>query len=162
MSISKYSVDNFPGTYSNRVFVGGAYRGIYLRRLQLISEAVKDAAFTAVNSSEFGIPPGTEREYCETILKQCKFAIFEVTIEAGWWPEFVGASYNHVICLSLYDKRKWAEWKNKKMSRMLTSDKQFKENNFGYLSVRGMQKAVNDFLSKYILASDSNTHSVSS
>ena len=111
-----YSLDKFPGTYSSRVFVGGAYRGIYKHRILRISDAVTDAGFTPINSYEFGIPEHTDRDYCENILKQCKFAIFEVTIEAGWMSEFVEASHFHVICLSLYDRRKWAEWKIKRIS----------------------------------------------
>lgn len=157
MSVNRpYSLDNFPGIYSNRVFVGGAYRGIYVRVLQRISEAVIEAGFTPVNSSEFGIPEDIVRDYCEVILKQCKFAIFEVTIEAGWMSEFRDAYHYHVICLCLYDKRKWADWKIKRMSQMVTSDKLFKENNFGYLNMREMQTAVNAFLSKYRLAAVSN------
>ena len=81
----------------------------------------------------------------KVILKQCKFAIFEVTIETGWMSEFRDAYHYHVICLCLYDKRKWAEWKIKKMSQMVTSDKLFKENNFGYLNMREMQTAVGAF-----------------
>jgi len=153
MSVNKpYSLDNFPGTYSNRVFVGGPYHGIYMRILQRISEAVEDAGFTPINSFEFGIPEGIVRDYCEDIMKQCKFAIFEVTVQAGWMSEFRDAYHYHMICLSLYNKQKWAEWKIKRMSQMVTTDKQFKDSNFGYINMREMQKAVRAFLSKYRLA----------
>lgn len=153
MSVSKpYSIDNFPGTYSNRVFVAGAYRGIYPHRLRRISEAVQEAGFTPVNSSEFGIPEEIIRDHCDIILKQCKFAIFEVTIEAGWMLEFGDARHYHVICLCLYDKRKWAKRRTKGMTRMVTTDSKFKENNYGYLSMRDMETAVIAFLGKYRLA----------
>ena len=143
--MQKYSLDNFPGIYSRRVFVAGPYREPYKIRLSQISETVRACGFTPINADEFGIPLGAERNYCELLLAQCRLAIFEVSIEAGWMSEYEIAYSLRKICLSLWEKK---QWEKMKISRMIRTHEQFVGNNVGYITTRDLQDAVFRFLAE--------------
>ncbi len=140
-SQEKCSIDLSPGNYDNRVFVGGNYQ--FGTVIQQIADAVSGYSFTPIVAACFAIKPGTERESSLKLLRQCKFAIFEVTLDGGYIAELERAlDYNtRTLCL-------WDAWQsdNPRISAMVTSNPVFISNNKGYKTTREKEEAICKFL----------------
>ncbi len=140
-SQKKFSINSPPGNFGDRVFVGGNYRiGSVIQR---IKEAVAGCTFTPIVVAEFAIKRGTENESSLTLLRQCKFAIFEVTLDDGHIAELQCALYYDTITLCLWDA---CRCDYPRISAMVTSNPLFKSNNKGYKTIREMEEEVCKFL----------------
>lgn len=136
-----YSIDNPPGARSRRVFIGGNYS--FGSRLEDISDAVRDCEYTPIVALHFGIQFGTERHSAKQLIKQCKFAIFEVSSPAGQYFEIEDAENYSVISLCLWDAYLGSP---PKISAMVQSHSIFKKNNKSYRNTRELHHEVYTFL----------------
>lgn len=140
-SQQKHSIDSPPGSFGDRVFVGGNYR--HGAAIQDIADTVTECGFTPIVVAQFAIPPGTTRDSSLTLLRQCKYAIFEVTTDGGHIAELERAvDYGtKTLCL-------WDAWQSEKpkISEIVTSNPIYQSNNKGYTSTRQLQEAVYRFL----------------
>lgn len=137
----KYLTSEPPGTLENRVFIGGNYN--FGSRLKDIAEVVTDCRYQPILVWEFGIPPGTERHSSKQLVKQCRYAIFEVSSNAGQFFEMDDAEEYSLICLCLWDA---CPSSSPHVSSMAQSHTVFKKNNKPYQSTRELQYEVFNFL----------------
>lgn len=138
----KYSIDNIPGTFGDRVFIGGNY--LYGSRLEDIADAVTDCGLTPIIARQFiGVAPGTERHSSLYLLERCKLAIFELSSEAGQLIELENALNFSTITLCVWDAY---HGDKPKISAMVTSHPLFQSNNRCYKNTRELQYYVYDFL----------------
>lgn len=137
----KYNINNPPGRLDRRVFIGGNYS--FSIQLTEIAESVEDGDFQPILVWEFGVIPGTERHSSESILKQCKYAIFEVSSDAGYMYEIDDAQKYSLITLCL-----WAENRDgtPRISAMTRSHPVFQRNQRPYKSNRTLHYEVLNFL----------------
>lgn len=100
----KYSIDNPPDVFEKRVFIGGNYQSG--ATIQDIADIVEDCEYQPIIPWEFGITPGIERhssKKIQQILKQCRYAILEVSTTVGYFPEMDDAERFSTICMCLWD-----------------------------------------------------------
>lgn len=105
VSPKRASVDDIPGSYKNRIFIGGDYKNQLVVILE-IAKFVRDNLgrhFVPIVATDFEIPDGKERDYCLRLLHNCKFAIFELTSMAGQLIEVERAKDYGTICLYVYN-----------------------------------------------------------
>lgn len=78
------SIDNIPGTYLTRVFVGGCYTSqlAVLLEIKKYIHKISKGCLTSIFAEDFDME-GNVRNACFRLLHQCKYAIFEVTNSAG-------------------------------------------------------------------------------
>lgn len=136
-----YSINSPPGVWNTRVFIGGNYS--FGSRLEDISDAVRDCEYTPIIALHFGIPPGTERHSARQLIKQCKFAIFEVSSPAGQYFEIDDAEKYSVISLCLWDAYLGTP---PRISAMVQSHQIFIKNNRSYRNTRELHHLVYTFL----------------
>jgi len=99
--VRKYSVDNPPGKVENRVFVGGSY--VLMPILRRIEKTVEAYGFQPIIAYDFDIPRNMTRDYTLRLLYQCRYAVFEVTLENGHMVEIVRASgFRELRILQVY------------------------------------------------------------
>jgi hypothetical protein len=79
------SIDNMPGTYNTRIFVGGNYtcQFVVLLEIQKFVRGFFKGFFTPILAADFDFEKDNERSACLRLLHNCKFAIFELTTSAG-------------------------------------------------------------------------------
>ena len=137
----KYSIDNPPGTKNRRVFIGGNYS--FGSRLEDIADAVRDCEYIPIVALEFGMAPDTERHSSKQLIRQCKYAIFEVSSAAGHFFEMDDAEEYSVISLCLWDAYLGT---TPDISAMVRSHTIFKSNNSPYRNTRALHHEVYKFL----------------
>ena len=137
----KYLMDKPPGTLKNRVFIGGNYS--LGSRIEDIADVVRDCGYQPIIVWEFDILPGTERHSSKQIVKQCKYAIFEVSSNAGHFFEMDDAEEYSLNCLCLWDAHQGS---SPNVSTMVQSHPVFLSNNKPYRNTRELQYLVYDFL----------------
>jgi len=130
-----------PGRFVDRVFLGGDYRHGSL--IKAMEDSVVDCGMTPIIPWQFGIKPGTERDSSLLLLEKCKFAIIEVSSDAGQMVELDNADRFRTIVLCLWDA---SVYDKPRISAMVTSNLLFKANNKGYRTIRELQYLVYDFL----------------
>lgn len=140
-SCEKHSIDFPPGNFENRVFVAGNYRSGSV--IQQIENAVSGSSFTPIVAHRFDIKPGTERDSSLQLLRQCKFAIFEVTLDGGHIAELERANDYDIKTLCLWDA---CNKDRPLITAMVTSNPLYKANNKGYKNIRKMEEEVCKFL----------------
>lgn len=138
---SKLVVDTPPGDFGTRVFIGGNYK--FGSVLYLIKDAVVACGYQPILVAEFEIPKAATREYSLQLLRQCKFAIFEVTMDGGSMIEMERAVDYDTISLCLWDE---LTSESPKISAMVTSHPVFQANSQGYKGLRQLEDAVSLFL----------------
>ena len=137
----KYLIDEPPGTLENRVFIGGNYS--LGSRIEDVADVVRDCGYQPIIVWEFDIPPRTERHSSKQIVKQCKYAIFEVSSNAGHFFEMDDAQEYSLNCLCLWDAHQGS---SPNVSAMVQSHPVFLSNNESYRNTRELQYLVYDFL----------------
>lgn len=135
------SIKSTPGTYEKRVFVGGAYR--YGSLLKVIAAAIEECNFTPILAFEFDIPRDTERHFCLQLLKKCKFAVFEASLDAGWMIELDWAHQYKKETLCLWDAMQGDE---PRITSLTKSNETFRKNNKKYSSIRDLESHIYEFL----------------
>lgn len=138
----KYTIDKPPGIFDKRVFIGGNYS--FGSRIEDVADAVRDCEYVPIIVWEFGIVPGTERHSSKQILKQCKYAIFDVSSPAGHFFEMDDAAEYAVICLCLWDAH-LDQGSGPTISAMVRSHTIF-TNNKPFRNTRTLQSEVHRFL----------------
>lgn len=100
------SIDNMPGTYNTRTFIGGNYacQFVVLLEIQKYVRELSKGFFIPVLAADYNIKQGEERNSCLRLLHNCRFAIFELTTPSGQMIE-IDAAKNYginfiVICNS--------------------------------------------------------------
>lgn len=137
----KYLIDKPPGVFEKRVFIGGNYS--FGSRIEDIAEAIVDCEYQPIIVWQFGVPPGTERHSSKQIIKQCKYAIFEVSSDAGHFFEMDDAEKYSVNCLCLWDAHQGS---SPRVSAMVKSHSVFLKNNKPYRNTRVLHDEVINFL----------------
>jgi len=137
----KYLIDKPPGVSEKRVFIGGNYS--FGSRIEDIADVVLDCDYQPIVVWEFGIPRGTERHSSKQIIKQCKYAIFEVSSNAGHFFEMDDAEEYSLDCLCLWDAHQGS---SPSVSAMVQSHSVFMRNNKPYRNTRELQHEVFNFL----------------
>lgn len=141
ITIPKYDIENPPGTFEKRVFIGGSYRFISL--LEEIYKAVMDCDFTPIFAREFGIPEGTTRHSAKRLVQQCKYAIFEVSIDGGYFFEMEDAEAYSCITLCLWEA---SHGSTPMISEMARTHDVFTNNNKSYRDISELCTHVYNFL----------------
>jgi len=137
----KYLIDKLPGISETRVFIGGNYS--FGSRIEDIADAVKDCGYESIIAWEFGIGRGAEWHSSGHIIKQCKYAVFEVSSDAGHFFEMEDAAKYRLTCLCLWDAHQGS---SPRISAMAQSHPVFLNNNKPYQNTRELQYLVYDFL----------------
>lgn len=92
------------GTRDKRVFIGGDYD--FMPILQEIAEFVRSQHFVPVIAYDHNVPPGAIHDEDLALLKECKYAIFEMSHPAGHLMELErAADYEETICFVVYPQR---------------------------------------------------------
>jgi tetratricopeptide (TPR) repeat protein len=88
------SIDNLPGIYSKRVFIGGSYGSDYQGKLRDISQFVKSLGFEPVIMLDYDPPRDSEgkallniHDFAVLLVHMCNYAIFELSEAAGQYNE---------------------------------------------------------------------------
>jgi hypothetical protein len=141
ITVPKYHLDYPPGVFGKRVFVGGSYR--YIALLEEIYKAVVDCDFTPIFAREFGIPDGTERHSSKRLVQHCKYAIFETSVDGGYFFEMEDAENYSCVTLCLWDASHGSTpW----ISKMARSTNVFQGNNKPYRDIPELRLHVHSFL----------------
>jgi len=133
----KYDLDDPPGVFKERVFVGGSFN--HMAILEEIYKAVLDCGFTPIFSPDFGIPVGTTRHSAKRLVQHCKYAIFETSFHSGHYFEMVDAENFSCVTLCL-----WQASQN--VGEMPETTDMFKANNEPYRDISELRSHVYDFL----------------
>lgn len=91
----KKSVDELPGTYSDRVFIGGAYReGLLDQKLRKIEQYVRELGYEPVIAIDYDPPRDPDgsqllnvHDFDIVLIHTCRYVIFELSIAAGQYNE---------------------------------------------------------------------------
>lgn len=141
ITVPKYDLDYPPGVFGKRVFIGGSYR--YIALLEEIYKAVLDCGFTPIFALEFGIPADTTRHSAKRLVQHCKYAIFETSIDGGYFFEMEDAENYSCITLCLWDA---SHGSTPRISEMARTTNIFKKNNKPYGDISELRSRVYDFL----------------
>jgi len=137
----KYLIDKPPGAFEKRVFIGGNYS--FGSRVEDIADVVLDCEYQPIIAWDFGISLGTERHSSRQIIRQCRYAIFEVSSNAGHFFEMDDAEEYALDCLCLWDAH---QGPSPSVSAMVRSHSVFMTNNRPYRNTRELQHEVFSFL----------------
>jgi len=104
-SIKKYGgLDDLPGTYSKRVFLGGNYDNMVL--IREVERIIRDCDFEPIIAIDFSVRPDQFYTFDRLLLEQCQQAVFEVTIGDGHLIEIEHAlSLPNRRCIAIYQIR---------------------------------------------------------
>lgn len=72
----------YTSTWDRRVFVGGSYKG-QLLEINEIAATIRSRSFDPVVEFEFEIAPEQIHHHALMLLHECRWAVFDVTTEAG-------------------------------------------------------------------------------
>lgn len=133
--------ENLPGTYSERVFVGGNYD--FPATLRTLVGLVKRVGFTPVFPLDLEIPEEEIHDWDLRILHSCRYAIFEVTHAAGQLMEIERARDYGVKTLSVFEARGPGQREPAQVASMLRTSGQRLQ---GYLDDRELRGIVRSFL----------------
>ena len=137
--VPKYGLDDPPGVFEKRVFIGGSYRHIVI--LEEIYKAVLDCGFTPIFAREFGIPEGTTRHSAKRLVQHCEYAIFETSIAGGYFFEMEDAENYSCVTLCLWEA-------SQMVSEMAGTTNIFKKNNKPYRDISELHSHVYNFLGR--------------
>jgi hypothetical protein len=139
--IPKYTIDNPPSSFEKRVFIGGNFRIVSL--LEEIYKKVIDCDFQPIFSLDFGIPWEETRHYSGRLVQISKYAIFETSLENGYYFEMEDAKNYGSTTLCVWDGHQGDQPRISTMA--LTSDV-FKKNSKSYSCVDELKLLVENFL----------------
>jgi len=146
----KCNINKIPGTIDDRVFIGGNY-DVMLPLIE-ICEVVFSAGLIPIFPYDFDIPEDEINE-CDTILVQnCKFAIFENTIDGGQIKEFQIAKNNDVKILVVYNVRDSSrQEKPSQATSMISTDKYALKELKYYTLIEELNEIINEWITRKIL-----------
>ena len=137
----RYVIGKPPGTFDKRVFIGGSFRTG--SRLEEIYKIVLDCDFVPISSLEFGIPWEETRHYSGRLVEKCKCAIFETSLEGGYYFEMEDAKTYCLITLCVWDAYHGTQ---PRISDMALTHDVFRNNNKSYRNIEELRVLVRGFL----------------
>ena len=96
----KRNYQKFDKDWERRVFIGGAYRDP--SKLESLRDVLLDLGFEPIIASDFMTPEELVRHHALMLLHSCKYAIFDLAIEAGQLMEIERSLDYEVKALALY------------------------------------------------------------
>lgn len=133
----KFDISDIPGKMEERVFVGGNYT--YLSLLRSIRNWIKQAGFTPILADDFDVPKNKINEYDQILVHNSKYALFEITTDAGHLPEIERAAKDYSkLVLCVYQVRNESDRSPPpQVSKMLTTLPDLSM--FGYVTVEELE-----------------------
>ena len=139
------SIDNIPGSFEQRVFIGGDYTNIAI--LREIRKLVSKLGFQPILLADFTIPTGEVFETAVFLLSRCKYVIFEVSTKSAAYMELVKCKDFKVRVLLIYQAL--FEPTTHKSSMIRSFVKSYKNAQlWSYPNFSEMKKIVKQWLSK--------------
>jgi hypothetical protein len=133
----------FESDWEKRVFVGGSF-GLY-NTLDHIARIVRRLGFDPIVSLNFLTPQGVEtHQKCLTLLHCCKYAIFDLSEQAGQLMELERVKDYDIKALVIWPKNK--EHAVTQMLKTLSPSKGIEYKS--YVTNEDIDKVVQEFLSK--------------
>lgn len=149
-----FTIDNLPNKYEKRVFIGGNYKNIAL--LREVYKFVEQNKFQPILVADFTIPEEKENEIALFLLKNCKFAIFEMSTSSsgGELMELERTKDYKNITLVLYQII-YSDLEAD-VPRMIKSLKKIKNNLeiWAYPNLRELKNTISQWLEKNVAASN--------
>lgn len=103
-SIKKYrDLDDVPGPYSKRVFLGGNYDNMVL--IRKVEKIIRDCDFEPVVAIDFSVRPDQIYTFDRKLVELCPQAVFEVTMGDGHLIEIEHALRLERRCIVVYQVR---------------------------------------------------------
>lgn len=96
----KRNYQRFDKDWERRVFIGGSYRDP--SKLEFLRKIVMDLEFEPIIASDFVTPSELTRHHSLMLLHNCRFAVFDLTIEGGQLPEIERSPDYEVEAIALY------------------------------------------------------------
>ena len=143
LSRIKLDINNIPGKYEDRVFIGGNYD--WMPVLREIGKYTEENGFQPILAYDFKIEKGIHN-FDLRLLHQCKYAIFDETHPAGELMEIERSKDYEVNVFIIYQVR---DLENDKppaqVSSMVTS---LKYPMRGYSTFEELNKVISEWLSE--------------
>lgn len=137
---NKLNIDEMPGEYEKRVFIGGNYN--FLVNLRGTKGLVKDFGFQPILAKDFNVPENNTHDYDLRLLHNCKYAIFDVTSSAGELMELERCKDYGTQVIVVYQAREKGDIPEQ-ISNMVRSAG-FR--NKGYISEDDFKNIIREFL----------------
>jgi len=83
----KYSINQMPGEWRKRVFIGGNYSGDRVKNLFEIKKSIEKNNFIPIIALEFNDDEPCVHDHSLLLLHNCKYAIFDVSKDSGYLME---------------------------------------------------------------------------
>ncbi|MGB2728329.1 MAG: ATP-binding protein [Halobacteriota archaeon] len=112
----KLNINEIPGEYENRVFIGGNYD--YMPVLREMEKHIKESGFQPILAYDFDVPVNNIHDFDLRLLHNCKYAIFDETHPAGELMEIERIKDYGTIIFIVYQIR---DSENKKPPAQVTS-----------------------------------------
>ena len=135
------SITKPPGVLEDRVFIGGTFT--YVSILEEIYKTVLDCGFTPIYSLDFGIPFEETRHYSARLVQQCRIAVFETSLDGGWFFEMEDALKYSLLTLCVWDAYPGIL---PRISAMALTHDVFTRNNKSYKTIEELRSIVTKFL----------------
>lgn len=136
---NKLDIDEMPGKYGKRVFIGGNYD--LLPTLREIAKYVKHFDFQPIIAFDFDVSEGTHDSDLR-LLHNCKYAIFDITHSAGEVMELERSKDYGTRVMVVYQTREKGSIPDQLSSMILTAG--FRRS--GYHDFKGLNDIVKEFL----------------
>jgi hypothetical protein len=133
--------DNLPGTFDERVFIGGNYD--LPVNLGKIRDMVRAAGWLPVFPLEFDIPRDQIHDWDLRILHSCRYAIFEVSQAAGELMEIERANEYRTKTLLVFQTRGPDQKEPPRVASMLRTCGQRLQ---GYVNDDDLRRLIDSFL----------------
>jgi hypothetical protein len=137
---NKLNIDNMPGEYKKRVFIGGNYD--LLPTLREIAKYVKDFGFQPILAYDFDVSESDIHDYDLRLLHNCNYAIFDVTHSAGEVMELERCKDYGTRVMVVYQAREKERMPDQLSSMILTAG--FRRRGFHEFKV--LKEIVKEFI----------------
>lgn len=103
---TRLKIPELPGTYETRVFIGGAYDP-FIQDLRKIASYIKCTGFEPIIAFDIkNVPKEKIHDFDISLIKLCKYAIFEVSVGNGHMMEIEAATkYLGTVVFTIYRTR---------------------------------------------------------
>ena len=136
--VNKLKIDEIPGEWEKRVFIGGNYD--FLATLRQIADFVREYDFEPIIAYDFDVPNIHDGDL--RLLHNCKYAIFAVSISAGELMELERCKDYGTKTLVVYQARERDTIPNQVSSMILTTG----FTKAGYVDFPSLKDCVSKFL----------------
>ena len=138
----RHSVNQIPGEWERRVFIGGNYDNMW--PIREIESVVQELRYQPIIALDFDIPEQFIRHHDLMLLHNCKYAIFEVTLGDGHLMEIERTNDYENKVLLLYNVRDERRECPPSMSMMLRTFTHARM--VSYMDSEELRRLISDFL----------------